>query len=214
VRIFLAVRPPEAVLDHLDLALACARRGSAGPDDSVRWSARETWHITTAFYGELPDGLVPELAELLGSVVGSTTPYQLALRGAGVFAHRTLWVGVGGDVERQIAVSGAAAQVGQGLGITDDGRARQRAHLTIGRARAGSGPPGRRGVRSTPGARGGPVGRPRGEEQGVELLVHALAVYAGPAWTIDELTLERSEPGAGRGGGPRYTVLQRFALSA
>ena len=80
----------------------CAAR-RRGCRQAVRWSARETWHLTTAFYGEVPDGAVPALTGELAELATGVEPYELALHGAGVFSHRTLWVGVGGDVERQRA---------------------------------------------------------------------------------------------------------------
>ena len=52
--------PTEDVLDHLDDALR-VRACTVGAVAALRWSARETWHLTTAFYGELPDGAVPAL---------------------------------------------------------------------------------------------------------------------------------------------------------
>ena len=45
-------------------------------------------------------------------------------------------------------------------------------------------------------------------------IVRALAVYEGPRWEVDEILLMSSQPGAGRGGGPRYEVVERFALGA
>jgi len=45
-------------------------------------------------------------------------------------------------------------------------------------------------------------------------IVRALAVYEGPRWTVDELLLMSSQPGAGRGGGPLYEVIDRFALGS
>jgi 2'-5' RNA ligase len=208
VRLFVAVTPPVEVLDHLDLALATVRQGPAGRDDTLRWSARETWHLTTAFYGEVPDGQVAALGAALAATASSIAPYQLALRGAGLFAHRTVWVGVGGDVARQRAVVDATAQAAALVGVATDERPRQRAHLTVGRTRAGARPPGRTGARQ---ARARP-GRPVTDLGGVDGLVRALAVYAGPTWTVAELSLQRSEPGAGRGGGPRYTVVQTLPL--
>ncbi|MBU4215350.1 MAG: RNA 2',3'-cyclic phosphodiesterase [Actinobacteria bacterium] len=209
MRLFVAVTPPAAALDHLDLALAAVRRGPAGRDDVVRWSARETWHVTAAFFGEVPDGRVPALVDQLGAVAASTAPYDLELRGAGLFAHRTLWVGLGGDGGRQRGLATAVAGAGEALGLEADGRARERAHLTVGRVRVGSRPAGRGSGAGRGGSGPGLAGRPTG---GVDALVGALSVYVGPLWRVGEITLQRSEPGAGRGGGPRYTVLHRAEL--
>jgi 2'-5' RNA ligase len=219
VRLFAAVWPPDEVLDHLDLALGAVRRSVGPGTDPVRWSARETWHLTCAFYGDVPDGSVPELVRELAQVAGAAAPYTLTLRGAGVFSHRTLWVGVGGDVAAQQAVTRGAVAAGQAVGARPDERPRERAHLTIGRVRNdGAGRRGsRRGDSRRRGrdeARGNGSRRSREAGDGVDAdaLVAALAVYEGPAWTVEALALVASRPGEGRGGGPLYTAVEELAL--
>lgn len=205
MRLFAAVWPPEHVLDHLDIALGAVRGAPSGQSQAVRWSARETWHLTTAFYGDQPDGVLPSLTAELAELAAGIEPYELVLRGAGVFSHRTLWVGVGGDVETQRAVSVGCIEAGD----VPDRRARERAHLTIGRVRPGSRPP-RRG--SSRNERGRPGPEPDREVDVADGVVRALAVYEGPRWEVDELLLVSSQPGAGRGGGPLYEVVERFPL--
>jgi RNA 2',3'-cyclic 3'-phosphodiesterase len=217
VRLFAAVWPPDDVLDHLDLALATARGGPAGLSSSVRWSAREAWHVTAAFYGSLPDGSLAGLTAALRAELAGVGAYDLTLRGAGVFAHRTLWVGVGGDADAQRAVSAACARAGEAVGAAPDERPRDRPHLTIGRVRPGARPPRRRSSRPDFG-RPGPGGarEPRSVDPGDDAaaLARALAVYSGPTWTVREVLLVESRPGAGRGGGPLYTPVERVALAA
>jgi len=202
MRLFAAIRPPDEVLDHLDLALG-AVRGTlpGGADGPVRWSARETWHVTVAFYGEVPDGAVPALDDALADAARGTPPYQLHLRGAGAFAHRTLWVGVAADLAPHRALG--AASVAAGVVVrgarADDETAldtRSRPHLTVGRAARPARPQRPEGRRGRTADRDGP---------GLSALVHALAVYEGPSWTVEKLLLVQSQPGAGRGGGPLYT---------
>lgn len=208
MRLFAAVWPPDDVLDHLDLALASVRGGPAGTSSALRWSARETWHLTVAFYGETPDGVVPSLTADLAELAAGIEPYELALRGAGVFSHRTLWVGVGGDLETQRAVTRGCVDAGESaVGVTDN-RPRERPHLTVGRVRPGSRPPRRRSSR--PGQR--PDAQVPDDEDAAASLVRALAVYEGPRWLVDELSLVSSQPGAGRGGGPLYERVVTFAL--
>jgi RNA 2',3'-cyclic 3'-phosphodiesterase len=217
VRLFAAVWPPEDVLDHLDLALASARGGPAGASSSVRWSAREAWHVTAAFYGTLPDGSLAGLAAALRGELAGIAPYELALRGAGVFSHRTLWVGVGGDAGTQRAVSAACVRAGEAVGAVPDERPRDRPHLTIGRVRPGARPPRRRSSRPEFGRPGGGGPRePRSVDPGDDAaaLARALAVYSGPAWTVREVLLVESRPGAGRGGGPLYTPVDRVELAS
>ncbi|WP_315099015.1 RNA 2',3'-cyclic phosphodiesterase [uncultured Cellulomonas sp.] len=210
MRLFAAVWPPQDVLDHLDLALASVRGEPAGLSSAVRWSARETWHLTVAFYGDLPDGAVPGLTADLAEVAAGVQPYELALRGAGVFSHRTLWVGVAGDLDAQRAVGRGCVEAGESSGGVTDNRPRDRPHLTVGRVRPGSRPPRRRSSRpDRPGAR---PDVPGAEEDVAAALVRALAVYEGPRWLVEELELVSSRPGAGRGGGPLYERVATFPL--
>lgn len=206
MRVFAAVWPPDEVLDHLDLTLASVRGGPAGRSADVRWSARETWHLTTSFYGEVPDGLAPALVDTLREAATGLAPYELALRGAGVFSHRTLWVGAAGGLAGHRALTAACREAGAELGVHDDGRVRERPHLTIGRARPGSGPPRRRSSR--------PRDSSRLDDDPLAALVRALSVYEGPTWRVDEVLVVESTPGAGRGGGPLYRTVERIALGA
>lgn len=212
MRLFAAVWPPDDVLDHLDLALATVRGGPAGASTAVRWSARETWHLTAAFYGDLPDGAVPGLVADLAAVARGRAPFTLTLRGAGVFSHRTMWVGVGGDVEAQRRLSGACVDAGAEQGAVPDRRPRERPHLTVARIRPGARPPRRGSSRPArgrgPGEQGGEA--PLTDQDVARGVARALAVYEGPSWTVDELCLVASRPGAGRGGGPLYEVHERF----
>ncbi|MEV7973140.1 RNA 2',3'-cyclic phosphodiesterase [Cellulomonas sp. NPDC089187] len=194
MRLFAALWPTEEVRAHL----AATLRTSVGVDpqsspgrgpDGIRWTAAECWHITLAFYGEVGDGRAEHVAEGLGTLTGP--PFDLWLRGAGVFAQRTLWAGVGGDLEAVHRLSTAARGVGEDCGIPGDHRVRSRPHVTLGRVAPGP--------------------RHRGPSP-ADRLVHALSVYAGPVWPVDTLVLARSEPGRGRAGGPLYTVLDRWEL--
>lgn len=212
MRLFAAVWPPPDVLDHLDLALASVRGGPSGSSSSIRWSARETWHLTAAFYGDVPDGAVPGLTADLAAAAQETEPYSLALRGAGVFSHRTMWVGVAGDVDAQRALTAACVEAGVAAGTREDLRPRERAHLTVGRIRPGTRPPRRRSSRpgrpDVPGRPGAAV-----EDEDVAVgVARALAVYEGPSWLVQEVLLVESRPGAGRGGGPLYTVVEQLPL--
>ncbi len=211
MRLFAAVWPPADVLDHLDLALAAVRpRGHAG-EEPVRWTARDAWHLTVAFYGALPDAVADDLAADLAAVADATAPFDLALRGAGVFAHRTLWVGVSGDVAAMARLSARARDVGEALGAYPDVRERHRPHLTVGRARPGARPPRRRG--SPRGARGPGERAAAAQADPVDVLAQALAVYDGPSWRVHEVTLVESRPGEGHGGGPLYRVLRTCPLA-
>lgn len=203
MRLFAAVRPPEHVLAHLDLALrAVQERQPHGPVAGVRWAPPENWHLTAAFYGDVSDGMADELADALGVGAAGIPRFELRLRGAGVFAHRTLWIGVSGEVDGMRAVIAAAGAAGESVGARPDDRVRSRPHLTVGR------------IGQATGGRGWSRRHPVPAASQESAVVHALSLYDGPAWQVDEVVLTRSEPGAGRGGGPLYTPLEHLPLGA
>ncbi|WP_225754189.1 RNA 2',3'-cyclic phosphodiesterase [Actinotalea sp. Marseille-Q4924] len=211
MRLFAALRPPDVVLHHLAAALEAVRLGTdgadaAGPRSPVRWSPPENWHVTLAFYGDVPDGAAHELQEGLAVLSSGREPFDLSLRGAGVFAHRTLWVGVGGDAGAAAELCAGAREVGAVVLGHAETRERSRPHLTVGRVaqdvRAGR----------SRGRRGPGDGRPAPDELAGP--VRALGVYEGPSWTVTDLRLVRSELGRGRGGSALHTDVARLALDA
>lgn len=206
MRLFAAVRPPRDVLEHLEAALVSVRRADAEQGArGLRWTPPGDRHVTLAFFGEVPAVAADDLAEALDDVAAATAPFDAALAGAGVFDGRTLWIGCSGT--GWTALMTAAGQAGAAVvGRGADGR--RRPHLTIARRRAG-GPGGRRPTRGSP-------ARPGGTAEGVDPahLAHALALYRGPGWTVQDLALVSSTLGAGPGGSPRYDVVHVSALPA
>lgn len=207
-RRFAAVQPPDDVLDHLAAAMTTVGLDRTSHASPVRWTAQENWHLTLAFYGTVQDAVVADLSEALGRAAAETAPMTVRLRGAGVFSRRTLWVGLGGQVDDVVRLIGRARAAGEGLVAFEDDRVRARPHLTVARLRD-RGAPRRADRRARRGREGG-----RGEAADDVLagVVHALALYEGPSWTVREVRLVRSEPGRGRGGGPLYTDVARHDL--
>lgn len=202
MRLFAGLWPSPAAREHLAAALrtavgvdAEAAPGLSGPE-GVRWTAAENWHVTLAFYGDVGEGRAELLAGSLAEVAAAARPFDLHLSGAGVFAHRTLWAGVGGDVEGVHALVAGCRDAGDAVGARPDDRERSRPHLTLGRVRQQRGSTRRRDRAPDPGAP----------------LVHALAVYRGPVWPVTELVLAESLPGEGRAGGPLYRPLGTWPL--
>jgi RNA 2',3'-cyclic 3'-phosphodiesterase len=202
VRLFAAVRPPAEVLDHLERALVVARAGSPADDarGPVRWTPAGDRHLTLAFYGGVPEGVVPELVAGLAALAAEVEPFGLALRGAGLFDRRTLWTGCTGDLAALTTLMDGASRLGVEVTGRADERRRSRAHLTVGRVRDQAR---RRTVRrEAPGV------------AAVAVLAHALAVYEGPSWTVRRVELVRSELGAGPGGAARHELVESLALGA
>lgn len=210
MRVFAGLWPTPDVRAHLASSLAAVtgvdperspgRAGSA----AIRWTAAENWHITLAFYGDLGDGGVEAVAESVAQVAAGVGSFDLRLAGAGVFAHRTLWAGVAGDLEAVRTLVEGCRQAGAAVGARHDDRVRSRPHLTLGRVAPPRGPGGRR--------RGGRSGT--ADPGPGDALAHALAVYRGPRWRVNEVVLTESRPGEGRAGGPLYRPLARWSLGA
>ena len=223
MRVFASLRPPAVVLDHLQHALdgVAPAPFDDGPPP-LRWVAPEQRHVTLAFYGEVPDGALDELTGALAAVAAATRAMPAQLAGAGVFTGATLWMGVR-SVEDQRAMAGLmtdADAAGEGVSRLEP-RDRRRAHLTVARLsareqrdRADRRRRARRGRR-----RGDRHGDWPGDRDGlppaVDLagIAHALSVYRGPVWTVDEIEVVQSHLGAGRSGGPQHEVLARLPLT-
>ncbi len=217
MRLFAAVRPSPAALEHLEGALASVRGGPAARtragQGGLRWTAPADRHVTLAFFGEVPDGYVDDLAAGLDAVARAAEPFEASLAGAGLFDRRTLWIGCTGT--GWPALMAAAGRVGSEVaGRPAD--VRNRPHLTVARARAGSGRgDGRRAAGRERGRAlgAGPVAGPV-DTRAVDPagLAHALALYRGPAWTVGEVQLVASRLGAGPAGGPAHDVVHRSTI--
>ncbi len=123
MRLFVALRPPAEVLAHADAALAPVR--AAHPD--LRWVPPERWHLTLAFYGEVPDEKVDGTVAMVERRLRDVRPCALSFAGAGQFSRRALWLGVSGEVDVLRATARA---------VTFERRP-YRPHLTVARLRGG-----------------------------------------------------------------------------
>lgn len=201
MRLFAALFPPARVLDGPgQLAEAVAALRSADGAGELRWTDRAGWHITLAFYGEVPEERLPELTVRLARAARRGRPLRLRIAGSGRFGDRTLWAGIapvpgepdeGGAAEalRRLAATTSAAGRRMGLGAQEPGRFH--AHLTVARVRP-SAPP----------------------AAGLRPCAEALEPFRGEPWTADEIALVRSEPPrSGRPGEqPRYEQVAAWPL--
>lgn len=96
MRLFVAVQPSAEA--RADAAAAVAAARAQHPDPALRWIPAERWHLTLAFYGEVPDDKVSGTVGMVERRLRGARPLRLVLRGAGHFSRRALWLGVDGDV--------------------------------------------------------------------------------------------------------------------
>jgi 2'-5' RNA ligase len=105
-RAFLAVVPPEGVLDAIDSLLERPK------SSRFAWTRRDQWHITLQFYGRI--AAVAELNEGLRAAASAWEPIRISIQGAGAFPNpvkgRVFWLGMGnGDALRDLHSTVAAA---------------------------------------------------------------------------------------------------------
>ncbi|MFF8099791.1 RNA 2',3'-cyclic phosphodiesterase [Streptomyces sp. NPDC016640] len=188
MRLFTAVLPPEDVMR--ELAAEVARLRTLPGADGLRWTGRAGWHFTLAFYGEVEDGLVPELTARLERAASRTEPFELALSGGGQFGHgRALWAGAEGDLRAMRLLAERAGAAARRAGVPVEEHRRYKAHLTVARSRDGV---------------------------DVRPYLEALDAFRSRPWTVGELALVRSNlPTSGvPGEQPRYETVARRALGA
>ncbi len=135
VRLFVAVDPPEAVVE---LLRAFERR----PLPSLRWTSEAQWHVTLRFLGNVADDELGALSAAL-----DTVPARLWVGACGIEAvlgpvsgwfpgRHVLQVPVGGLEELAAAVAEATGSWGE------PAEQHFRGHLTLARVRGGHpGPP-------------------------------------------------------------------------
>ena len=191
VRLFAALIPPAAALEHLDAFLE-PRRAAADPD--LRWAAPPQWHVTLAFAADTPEYLLDDIAERLAVAAQRRHLGPLAIAGGGAFPDpdraRMLWTGLAHDLPSErdelAALARGARTAFATAGADADGQ-RFRAHLTLARLR-----------------------RPAN----VTRWVRVLEPYAGPSWRPDAVSLVASHLGEGPRRAPRYEVLATCLLGA
>jgi len=220
MRVFACLRPPAVALDHLQHALDGVTPVPThnGPPP-LRWVPAEQRHVTLAFYGEVPDGAVEDLAGALAAVAAATPPLRVQLAGSGVFSGATLWIGVRTVDDDRALLRLMTDAEGAGADISRmEPRDRRRAHLTVARLSARQQrdrADHRRRVRQAarrPERRAGLRTQPPGVD--LPAIAHALSVYRGPVWEATEVELVQSRLGAGRGGGAHHEVLAALSLGA
>jgi 2'-5' RNA ligase len=130
-RLFVAIRPPRVIRDHLlDLM---------GGVSGARWLGDEQIHLTLRFIGEVDRHLARDVHAALGSI--HHPGFEIALNGVGAFDRRgepvTLWAGVAPH-EPLKALHKKIDQACLQVGVEPDRRA-YLPHITLARLGHGAG---------------------------------------------------------------------------
>jgi RNA 2',3'-cyclic 3'-phosphodiesterase len=186
MRMFVAVTPPEDVLEELEEFLAPRREAEA-----LRWTRPESWHLTLAFMASVPDRSYDDLLERLTRAGRRRTPFTVSLAGGGAFPNvaraKVLYAAVDGEPDaveelRRLATGARAAASKAGAPV--DGSSFH-PHLTLAR-----------------------MSRP------VEATrwIRVLSTYYSRPFQVGEMALVQSFLGQGAGGRPRYETVATFPL--
>ena len=197
IRLFVGIRPPQAVLDEIDSTRA--RLESEIGDRAVRWVRSENYHLTLHFLGDTPRALVGDVTLAMEAAAGPASsaaagPIELTLGALSAFPNvrrpRVLVVTVDDPDRRleQIAerlLSALRGRLGDEAVRTDDRPFNP--HLTLGYLRRNATHDDRRAI--APALRSARVERMQ--------------------FRADRLLLVQSIPGP---DGSRYTELDSVAL--
>lgn len=242
MRAFIALIPPEEVIEQLTTFLEPRRDALAG-HGQWRWTRPEHLHLTLAFLPELEEWREEQLLEDGAEWAGRSSPMPLQLRGAGAFpdpgSARVLWAAVvesDGHDHRQATGDTVGPHhdhhsatgdtggphhdhpqaTGDTVGAAHDHR--QATGDTVGPLSAWA--KALRALASHAGARVDgtrfsphvTLARAAGGRHPAGHLVQALDTLATPTWTADEVHLVRSHLGQGPAGTPRYEVRHTWEL--
>jgi RNA 2',3'-cyclic 3'-phosphodiesterase len=185
-RMFVAVVPPPEAVEDLDDFLSVRRDAGARPGERWRWTPAEQWHLTLAFMEDVPDHSLDELAERLAATAARQELFATRVAGGGAFPHADRARVLWAGLEGDFdALSRGARAAASTSGAVVDGQ-RFRPHLTLARLAAPA---------------------------NVSRWVRLLDAYAGPAWTVEEVTLVASYLGEGPRRGARHEVVATLPLA-
>ncbi|HTZ43670.1 MAG TPA: RNA 2',3'-cyclic phosphodiesterase [Jatrophihabitans sp.] len=169
MRMFVAVRPPDAVIE--DLAEYVEPRRDV--DSPLRWSRPEGWHVTLAFLPNVADRVLDELVERLTDTAATRPAFAMQLAGAGAFPNparaKLLWAGVTGELGELARLAGNVRSAAGRAGTHVEG-GEFRPHLTLAR-----------------------INRPLD----VTRWLRVFDLYASASWQVAEIVLFHSQLGGG-----------------
>lgn len=136
IRAFLAMDPPPEVLRRIVDIQEVLKKTLRG---SISWVRPEGIHLTLKFFGDMAAEDLQPISEVVSGQAAGMRPLHLNIKGLGVFPGirrpRVLWLGVGGEVARLIALQGVLDQGFETCGIKKEERP-FRAHLTLARIKS------------------------------------------------------------------------------
>lgn len=110
----------------------------AGRHTFVKWVDPESVHLTLKFLGNIPQKDIVGMVATVSRIAGPLTGFSLKVEGLGSFPNwqrpQVVWVGIGGEVNRLVALQADIEEALSALGFPRETR-RFSPHLTLGRLR-------------------------------------------------------------------------------
>ena len=135
IRSFIAVELPGELRSGLSQLQAQLRSGSW---PGVKWVDPHGVHLTLKFLGNIAAARVGEIAGVMAEATEGIPPFNLEVRGLGVFPNlrrvQVVWVGVGGNMDRLKQLQHGIESRLVPLGFAAESRAFT-PHLTLARLR-------------------------------------------------------------------------------
>lgn len=134
-RVFLAVPLAEYFLSEIRLLLDQIRQVKG-----IKWEPPEKVHITLHFFGPTEDSSLKPIRQAVIEITQQVVPFDLSINGIGFFPNprrpRIIWLGIGGQTARLIALQGELEQRLQEQGFASENRSFH-PHATMGRVKEG-----------------------------------------------------------------------------
>jgi len=196
-RLFVAISPPDEVKAEIEKVQREMRREL--PENVVRWTKRQQFHVTLKFLGNVAEARVVELSEALREACRPFNALRLSAEGIGIFPDmqfpRVVWVGVRDVGELLARLQGAVEMNTEPFAENKrepSGRRRSQAefvgHVTLARIQ---------GIR-------------RQQAEILSKLAAKMAERSFGEWVADKVELIRSELSS---TGSRYTTVAEFPLT-
>lgn len=132
MRLFTAIAFPPDVLAEL----AHIQSGLKSHIEAQRWQNLANAHLTLHFLGETPEPMLAPLQAVMAAECARSAPFDLALGAFGGFPNlaraRVLWLGVGGERERLLALEARLRPAIAEVGLDTEDRA-YKPHITLAR---------------------------------------------------------------------------------
>ena len=133
IRAFLAIEPPENVLQEISSLQEKLKREISG---RISWTRPQGQHQTLKFFGDISREDINNICIIVQKHVASEPHLNLKIEKLGVFPDarrpRVLWCGVAGDVEKLITLQKKLDNDFAAIGFPAEDRS-FKAHLTLAR---------------------------------------------------------------------------------